>query len=115
MQALFTEIGRGFRLMRLETMVASLIAGFFLMFIGQAMAKKTMFALLPPFYRSAASCRRSVPFAMPQVVLTSAACERSCREPKMPQRAAQDLPSGIATPLATTKAHHQGADVLPAA
>ena len=31
-------------------------AGFFLMVIGQAMAKKTMFALLPPFYRSAAFC-----------------------------------------------------------
>ena len=88
--------------------IAVLPTGFFLMVIGQTMAKKTMLALLPPFYRSAYPCKR-----LPNVIKSSTSYSSitgivpTSASPNL-ATLAQDLSPGVAAPVAASHAHSKG-------
>ena len=76
------------------------------MVIGQAMAKKTMLALLPPFYRSAPCCGAGHQMQCPQLQHSDDMLARSLERGSA---AVQDLPAGSAAAVAAAHAYHQGA------
>ena len=97
----------------MQSHFAAVPAGFFLMVIGQSMAKKTMLALLPPFYRSADSRKRlhrtSISHTIP-LQPSPTLCSPWHRQTWA--LLAQDLPSGAAAPVAAADAHSEGKILL---